>query len=222
MREPEFKVLQSQAYQYIRQRILDGTLGYNQIYSESRLAADIGISRTPVRDAIHRLYQEGLIDIIPSKGFMLHKMTQQDVMEIFEARSAIEGYCAGKLAQESAGESVQQLLEKLQASLEAQQAIFRSGGGVEAFAEEDRHFHYLMVSHAENEMFTQIFLQYMHRIKKLACFSLQKEGRMEETLSEHGRILRAIREGRRQAAYEAVLEHMRSPLDYNLESIYQE
>ena len=90
MREREFKILQKEAYQHIKDRILDGSMEYNCIYSESRLALELGISRTPVRDAVHRLFQEGLVDIMPNKGFVLHKMTQQDVIEIYDVRSAIE------------------------------------------------------------------------------------------------------------------------------------
>lgn len=221
MKEPEFKALQSQAYQYIRERILNGTLNYNQIYSESKMAVDIGISRTPVRDAIHRLYQEGLIDIIPSKGFVLHKMTERDVIETYETRSAVEGYCSRKLAQENQTDSVRLLLSEIQASIDLQQQIFDHGGDVEQFAEEDQHFHYLMISHSDNELFLQIFRQYMHRIKKLACFSLSKEGRMEQTLFEHREIVQAIRSGDWQTAYDATLAHMRAPLDFNLESVYK-
>lgn len=221
MREREFKILQTQAYQYIRERILDGRLTFQQTYSESKLAREIGISRTPVRDAVHRLYQEGLIDIIPNKGFILHRITRQDVMETYEIRSAIEGYCARKFAQSRASASTGQLLSEMQASLDRQKNIFAGSRDVNLFAEEDQNFHYILVSHSENDAFTEIFGQYMYKIKKLACYSLSKEGRMEQTLQEHEQIVQTIRDGDCQAAYDAMLQHMRAPLDFNLESIYQ-
>lgn len=216
----EFKILQTQAYEYIKERILDGTFVFNRIYSETGLAQEIGISRTPVRDAIHLLYQEGLVDIIPSKGFSLHKLTEQDVMETYEIRSAIEGYCARKLALDRGSEAVRRLLPELRDSLAKQQAIFDTDRDVERFVEMDRDFHYLLVAHSGNEAFSDIFSQQMYRIKKLACYSLSKEGRMEQTLEEHREICDAICRGDGQGAYDAILRHMRNPLDFNLELAY--
>lgn len=221
MRERNFKVLQQQAYDYIKNLILDQTLEYNNIYSESKLALEIGVSRTPVRDAVHRLYQEGYIDIVPNKGFMLHKMTQRDVMELFEVRSAIEGYCSLKIAQDHLTNTNQSLLEDLRQSLNRQKSIFESTKDVAEFATEDQSFHYLLVSHSDNASFLDIFSQYMYKIKKLACYSLQHENRMLHTLEEHQNILQAIMDGDCQKAYEATIEHMKAPLDINLECVYK-
>lgn len=221
MREREFKVLQTQAYDYIKERILNGTLEYNQIYSESKLALEIGISRTPVRDAVHRLYQEDLIDIIPNKGFTLHKMTRQDVIETYGVRSAIEGYCSRLAALESPSEARDKLLSDLYASLKRQEELFDGSRDVEAFAEEDQNFHYLLVSHCGNQALTETFSHYMYKIKKLACYSLGKDGRMESTLREHRQILDQISAGNGQGAYDATLFHMEAPLDINLESVYE-
>jgi len=221
MRNREFKVLQIQAYEYIKDRILDGTLTFNRVYSETGLAQEIGISRTPVRDAIHLLYQEGLVDIIPSKGFSLHKLTEQDVMETYEIRSAIESYCARKLALNQGSKSARKLILDLHGSMEKQSVIFNTDQDVELFADEDQNFHYLLVSHSGNEALSDIFSQYMYRIKKLASYSLSQPGRMEQTLAEHREILEAIGRGDGRAAYEAMIQHIRAPLDLNLESIYK-
>ena len=79
--------LNEQAYEHLKKMITEDQLSYQEIYSETKLAKELGISRTPFRDAIHRLVQEGYIDIIPSKGFRLHQLTQQDVTETFQVRS---------------------------------------------------------------------------------------------------------------------------------------
>jgi len=220
MREREFKILQKEAYQHIKDRILDGSMEYNCIYSESRLALELGISRTPVRDAVHRLFQEGLVDIMPNKGFVLHKMTQQDVIEIYDVRSAIEGYCSRKAASDIQSDEAQKLIHTLKDSLKKQREIFESTQDIDLFAEEDQHFHYLLVSYSGNEAFIEIFSQYMYKIKKLACYSLSKDNRMEHTLLEHEKIVKEICSGNMQGAYDAILYHMRAPLDINLESIY--
>ena len=63
--------LNEQAYNYLQKLILENHFSYQEVYSETKLSKELGISRTPLRDAVHRLAQEGYIDIIPSKGFML-------------------------------------------------------------------------------------------------------------------------------------------------------
>ncbi len=220
MRQREFKVLQQEAYQYIKDRILSGELGYNQIYSESQIAREVGISRTPVRDAVHLLYQEGYLDIIPNKGFALHRMNEQDVLETYEVRSAIEGYCCRKLAGKKGTEAAEHLAAGLEESLRRQQEIFTNGGDPEAFSQEDRNFHWLLVQSSENAAFQEFFGQYMYKLQRLAALSLQKPRRMEETLAEHRKIYQAIRDGDPQAAYSAVLDHMQAPLHINLENVY--
>ena len=87
------KPLQQQAYEHLKGLIYQDFFSYDQIYSETKVAKEMGISRTPMRDAIHRLSQERFLDIIPSKGFCLHQMNRQDIQETFQVRSAIEGYC---------------------------------------------------------------------------------------------------------------------------------
>lgn len=83
------KTLNEQAYEHLSTMIIENQLSYQKIYSETKLSKEIGISRTPFRDAVHRLAQEGYIDIIPSKGFRLHQLSEQDVMDTFQIRSAL-------------------------------------------------------------------------------------------------------------------------------------
>lgn len=220
MRERSFKVLQQQAYDYIKD-LIHRDMDYQKIYSESKLALEMGISRTPVRDAVHRLYQENLVDVIPNKGFILHRVTQRDIMEHYEVRSAIEGYCARKAAHEVQTEAGQELLQALEDSLERQREIFNFGEGVEAFAQEDQKYHGLFVSYSGNTLFEAMFGQYMYQVKRLACYSLKKEHRMKETIQEHQHICEAIRQGNEDQAYDAMSYHMKAPLDINLELVYE-
>ncbi len=105
--------LNEQAYQHLQGLIMEGQFAYNQIYSETKLSKELGISRTPFRDAVHRLTQEGYIDIIPSKGFMLHKLTRQDIDETFQVRSALECYCTLQITKEIAAAPASRTVKKL-------------------------------------------------------------------------------------------------------------
>ena len=105
--------LNEQAYQHLQKLILSNRLSYGQIYSETRLSRELGISRTPFRDAVHRLAQEGYIDIIPSKGFTLHQINVDDVNETLQIRSALESYCTLQIARESDTSRAQALFAEL-------------------------------------------------------------------------------------------------------------
>ena len=84
--------LQIQAYEYLKDMILSGKLDPDVLYSETRMSAEIGISRTPMREAIQCLSQDGYITVVPSKGFMLRKLSEEDMEETIQIRCAIEGF----------------------------------------------------------------------------------------------------------------------------------
>ena len=71
--------LQIQAYDYLKNMILSGQLDPNVLYSETKLSAQIGVSRTPMREAIQCLSQDGYITVVPSKGFMIRTLYERDM-----------------------------------------------------------------------------------------------------------------------------------------------
>ena len=85
--------LKLQAYQYLKTRILNCEYRPNEFLNEQKLCAEMGnISRTPMRDALGRLEQEGLITILPKKGLMVSGITEEDVHSMFEMRLLVEPY----------------------------------------------------------------------------------------------------------------------------------
>ena len=94
----DYKTLNDRAYEHLRAMIYNRELEFRRVYSETRLAAALSVSRTPIRDALNRLAQERYIDILPNRGFMLHTPTQADIMEAYHVRMMIEGYCAQEVA----------------------------------------------------------------------------------------------------------------------------
>ena len=122
------KPLQTKAYDYIKDLILKDAFAYDTIYSETKISKEIGVSRTPMRDALHRLAQERYIDIIPSKGFCIHQMTKQDIIETFQIRSAIEGYCTVQIAKDHKEDRSQKLFRELDYIMEKQRSEERRVG----------------------------------------------------------------------------------------------
>ena len=95
---PGYRTLNNIAYEHLRNMIYQSELEFGRVYSETKLAARLNISRTPIRDALNRLAQERYIDILPNRGFVLHSPTQADIIEAYHVRLMIEGYCAGIVA----------------------------------------------------------------------------------------------------------------------------
>ena len=114
MKEKSF--LQQQAYDTIKSSILSGEMEPNRLYSETKLSAQIGISRTPVREALQCLSQDGYITVIPSKGFMIRQLNDKDMKDSIEIRCAIEGFCTNMVASQIDTEKGRQLLHSLEKS----------------------------------------------------------------------------------------------------------
>ena len=215
-----FKFLQTQAYERLKAMILGKELSFDTIYSETRLAQEFGISRTPMRDALQRLSQEGYIDVVPSKGFCLHRITPKEVLDIFTIRAAIEGYCAQQLAQNIASDRAQETVAQLEKSVECMERIAQTNRSMSDFVEEDFTFHQTLVYYVGNDTFAEIFGVYKYRSMELARDSLMHKGRMEGVLREHRDILNAVRSGDLVSTYHMVMTHMTVPVDINLLRLY--
>ena len=216
------KPLNEQAYDHLQKLITDGQLSYHEIYSETKLAKELGISRTPFRDAIHRLAQEGYIDIIPSKGFRLHQITERDVIETFQIRTALETYCTMQIARdvkEKNNANLRPFFKELDWLMENMKEVMENNQGIDEFCEYDFRFHRKIIDYLENEQFSSVFASFLYRMKRLAKLSLQHEGRMAQTVEEHQAILDAMKNGDTEHIYEITMVHMDRPRGINLEDL---
>ena len=120
--------LQIQAYDYLKNMILSGQLDPNVLYSETKLSAQIGVSRTPMREAIQCLSQDGYITVVPSKGFMIRTLNERDMEETIQIRCAVEGFCVRLIAAEAATKKGQKALADLEKLLEKQEKVLAALG----------------------------------------------------------------------------------------------
>lgn len=211
--------LNEQAYQHLQYMIMTNQLSYHEIYSETKLSKELGISRTPFRDAIHRLAQEGYIDIIPSKGFMLHQISRTDVNETFQIRSALETYCTLQITMTADTPAAQKLFLALDDIMEHLKEILDTTQSIEEFCEYDFQFHTEIIGYLGNEQFSSIFAMFLYRMRRLAALSLAHEGRMQDTYDEHLAILDAMKAKDTTHIYEITLKHMDIPRGLNLEDL---
>ena len=202
--------LQDRAYTHLKEAILSGSFEEGKFYSETRIASQLGISRTPIRDALQKLMHEGYIDITPSKGFTLHKITLEDVHSTFQIRCAIEGYSAMELANSLSRPDARHCLKKLQSLLTDQEELAQQPQvDLAALASCDRDFHIELVSFVNNEWLSETFQRQLYRIQTLAQQSFEDPDRIGMTIKEHQAILTAIERQEPHQVYEAVHTHMR-------------
>lgn len=211
--------LNEQAYEHLRNMIINNELSYQNIYSETKLAKELGISRTPFRDAVHRLVQEGYIDIIPSKGFQLHQLTKQDVEDTFQVRSALECYCTVEITKHADTAKARRLFKELDAIMVKLKEILDTTQSIEEFSGYDFQFHVKIIRYLDNEQFSSIFDTFMYRMQRLAALSLAHKGRMSDTYEEHLAILNGMKSGQAEKIYEITLKHMDTPKGINLEDL---
>ncbi len=210
-------MLQDQAYDYLIDMIKEGKLQTGKIYSLNQMSRELGISRTPFRDAVVRLAQERYIDILPSKGFILHKMTEEDIEETYQLRHALESYCLKQLSLHIDTARGQEYYRKISGKVESQRQIMGSSKSAEEFGRKDYEFHRSIVQYVGNEAMLEIYRSFMYRIFWLNVTSFQRQGRMEETVEEHTKLLSLIR-NQNLAGIDALLEeHLSTPKKINLQ-----
>lgn len=223
--------LQIQAYDYLKNMILTGQLDPNVFYSETKLSAQIGISRTPMREALRCLSQDGYITVVPSKGFRIRVLTEKDMEESIQIRCAIEGFCIHLIASEAESKKGQKCLHELEKLLEKQERLVQQSSGLreeniregtwsrkalEQFMEYDHRFHLTLVSYAQNREFQQIFQRLMYLIHLTTSEALLVPGRAEDTLKEHRLFYSYLKDGDGDSAYKLMMVHLLTPLAMHL------
>ena len=216
----EYKPLQAVAYELLRDMIQDGKFAFDTIYSETKLASQFSISRTPVRDALIRLKNEHYIDILPNRGFCLHLPTREDILSGYHVRTAIECHCAALLAREKDMSRAAETLCRMQAALDAQRTIYASEDmDLRAFWKWDVEFHALLISYPEVQEFQRQYDAYMHFFMAHYVKNYRSDGRDKTTLDEHGRLMEALLAGDEAAALSAVRRHMDETLAITLHNM---
>lgn len=223
--------LQIQAYDYLKNMILTGQLDPNTLYSETKMSAQIGISRTPMREALQCLSQDGYITVVPSKGFKIRTLTEKDMEESIQIRCAIEGFCIHLIAAEVESKKGQKFLHEMEKLLDKQERLLRQKHGpseenirkgtwnrstLDQFMEYDHQFHLALVNYAENREFQQIFQRLMYLIHLTTAEALSVPGRVEDTLKEHRMFYSYLKNGDGDAAYKLLMVHLLTPLTMHL------
>ena len=191
--------LTSMAYRAIKDYILDGRLDENTRLTEEFLSQRLGISKSPVREALTRLESERLIQIEPRRGAYLRKFSIKEIGDLYDLREALEVYAVGKTELSPA------LLAGLRESVE------RSRKHVEAndkrrYIEEDVNFHALLTAASGNELLAEILRNVQHQVWlfRRKTYDLSRS----KATDTHAAIVRALEKGDKAQAQRLMREHV--------------
>lgn len=197
--------LSDRAYGAIKDAILMLTIKPGQLVNIGDLADQLGVSRTPVRDALLRLEKEGLVTINPRKGAYATPISVQDVEEIFELRILLESYATRVSAQRLTAQDIAQLEQFIQQS----EDTHRLGEDIQA-ADTSRQLHDLLIRKACNRRLMVYLNDLDMHYTRIRRFAVSLPGRFETSHLQHQQIVFALRCGDGQKAGQAMSEHLAS------------
>ncbi len=195
--------LRGRVFHKLREDILSGKYEEHEELKEVAIGEELGVSRTPVREAFRQLELEGLIQIIPNKGAYVTGITQKDVQDIYMIRSLLEGLCARWATEHITKEQMEEMEENIYlAKFHAQK------GHLDQLAELDNRFHDIMYEACDSKMLEhqlKDFHQYVLRVRKR---TLNNATRGPKSNEEHEQIMEAIKAGDADLAEKLANQHM--------------
>lgn len=202
------------AYNHLKTEIVEGRIRAGEPLAEVDLSERIGVSRTPVREALQRLAIEGLVTWVPGRGAFVSALSVSEIVELFQLREALETHAAKLAARAPNHASLGALLDRLESSREALVA-----GDVGEYNELTASLDQAIVDLAANKRIGaalgDIWTQ-MVRVRRMAYRNMT---RIIDSVDEHAGIVRAIAAGDEDAAATATAEHIRHSLQNVIESL---
>ena len=197
------KTIRRKIYEHLREQLLSGEIQPHQHLIEAKIAQDIGTSRTPVREALHSLELEGLIESIPRVGYVVKPTSEQEVEEICEIRMAIEGV-AVRWAMEKAHKKLVEELKK-NISLSDEKV---SKGEVNAFVDMDARFHEIIARFSGSKRLRELAQTLRRHMLRYRIQSIYSFDNVLRAIEGHKGILRAIEKRSLEEVNKAIRYHM--------------
>ena len=210
------KSLEERVYLSLREEILEGKLVEGTALTECAVAARLGVSRTPIRGALHRLSEEGLVEITPNRGAVVVGVNAEDLVDIYKIRMRLEGLASREAAVRISPEEKKMLSDSVELS-----EFYIQKKDTEHLKELDSRFHNIIYKASGNRLL-YITLSDLHRkIKRYRKLSLSIDERLELSVKEHREILNAILNGDEEEADRLTALHIEKALNNLLKVINQ-
>lgn len=210
--------LRGRVYESIREDILSGRYQQNMELKEAAIGTELGVSRTPVREALRQLELEGLVNIIPNRGAFVNMITAKDVKDIYIIRSMLEGLCARWATEHITDEQLEDLEETLCLS-----EYHTKKANYDKLYELDGLFHEQLYRASNSRILNHVLSDFHDYVKKVRRATLASQGRSVKSTEEHRAIFEAVQARDADQAEELAKVHVKHTIDciqgYGLERI---
>ncbi len=196
--------LRSKVYSQLRENILQGQYQRGTALTEAQIALEMGVSRTPIREAFCQLELDGLVRTTPNKSVVVQGFDDQDILDLYEVRSHMETLAAAKAAVKMTEEQCR----FLKAAYEQEVIYTQKSDDVETLQSLDSTFHDLIFQGSGSKILQNILSSISIYTRHARSISLGTPGRSQKVLKEHEQILAAILEHNSDLACERMREHI--------------
>ncbi len=197
------KTIRQKVYEYLREGILNCDIEAGARLVETDLANKIGVSRTPVREALHTLEREGLLEALPKIGYVVRPISEEEVGELCEIRLALEGLALRWALQRDSRALAERLRENI---VRCEEKI--ASGDVKAFIVLDAQFHEWISRIAGSKKLMEMTQGIRRAMLRYRIQSIYREDTVTRAVAGHRKVLKAIEKGDRKAAQRALRTHI--------------
>jgi DNA-binding GntR family transcriptional regulator len=201
-----------QVYENLRRRIIDIELAPGMPINEANFAEELGVSKTPIREALRQLEQDGFVENIPGRGSTISYITSHEISDVFQIREILEVSAAKRIALKNGNEELRKLREegkKLLNDEKATQKLVSEWGSWE-------NVHFAIVKSLDNSTLTAMYSGLLDRITRIRNNYGQKftQRRFHDILTEHIELLDAILDGDGKHAEAKMTQHLKNASNF--------
>lgn len=198
------KSLREHVLDTLRAAIVNGELKPGQTLIEADLAAELGVSRAPLREAINILGSEGLVEIMPYRGTTVKKLTRKDIEELYAVRSMMEVFAIRHIILHDSPSEVITALREICVAMEAT----ANAGDLYAMNLQDRHFHDTLVASSGNDLLLMLWGTVSMRVRQVMSLRNRKKGDLHAIARNHHTIVDLIVSKDVEAAVKEITHHI--------------
>ena len=200
--------LRGKVFHKIREDILSGKYKDNEELKEVAIGEELGVSRTPVRGALHRLAEDGLVEISPNRGAVVVGINADDLVDIYSIRMRLEGLASSLAAKRISEEELKALSDSVELA-----EFYIQRKDTEHLKELDTAFHSIIYKASGNRLLSKTLSELHKKIRAYRKLSMATPGRLEKTALEHREIYKAIADGDSEKADKLTSLHIERALE---------
>lgn len=211
MEEYQDQSLRGRVFRQLRNDILSGVYKEHDELRETTIGEELGVSRTPVREALRQLELEGLVTIVPNKGAYVTGISRKDVHDIYMIRSMLEGMCARWATKYITAEQIEELEEVI--LLSEFHLKRQSGEKALQVSELDGKFHKVLYQASNSRILEHVLSDFHKYVQMARILSVESRERAEKSIEEHRAILEAIKRKDEDQAERLANDHVMKAME---------